>query len=83
MTDRIDELQGQIKKGIGSLTGNEEMKREGEAQEQAAKVKREVEGAVDQGVGKAQESIGKATDDTQTELEGKARQAEGDIKRTG
>ena len=24
MTDRIDELQGQIKKGIGSLTGNGE-----------------------------------------------------------
>jgi len=83
MTDRIDELQGQIKKGIGSLTGNEEMQREGEAQEQAAKLKREAEGAVDQGVGKAQETIGEATDDTQTELEGKVRQAEGDIKRSG
>ena len=83
MTDRIDELQGQIKKGIGSLTGNEEMKREGEAQEQAAKVKREAEGAIDQGVGKAQEVVGDATDDTRTELEGKARQAEGDIKRAG
>ena len=83
MTDRIDELQGQIKKGIGSLTGNEEMKREGEAQEQAAKVKREAEGAIDQGVGKVQEVVGDATDDTRTELEGKARQAEGDIKRAG
>jgi uncharacterized protein YjbJ (UPF0337 family) len=83
MTDRIEELQGQIKKGIGSLTGNDEMKREGEAQEQTAKLKREAEGAVDQAAGKAQESVGDATDDLQTELEGKVRQAEGDIERTG
>ena len=83
MTNRIDELQGQIKKGIGNLTGNDEMKREGQAQEQTAKLKREAEGAVDQGVGKAKEVVGEATDDTQTELEGKVRQAEGDIKRAG
>lgn len=83
MTNRIDELQGQIKKGIGSLTGNDEMKRDGEAQEQSAKLKREAEGAVDQGVGKAQELVGDATGDTRTELEGKARQTEGDVKRAG
>ncbi len=83
MTNRIDELQGQIKKSIGSLTGNDEMKRDGEAQEQTAKLKREAKGTVDQGVGKVQETIGDVTDDTQTELEGKVRQAEGDIKRAG
>lgn len=80
---RIDELQGQIKKGLGSLTGNEDMKREGEAQEETAKVERESEGAVDQGVGKAKETWGDATDDTKTELEGQAQQTEGDVKRTG
>jgi uncharacterized protein YjbJ (UPF0337 family) len=83
MTDRIDELQGQIKKGIGSLTGNDEMKREGEAQEQTAKLKREAEGTVDKGVGKAQETVGDVTGDTETELKGKARQVEGDAKRAG
>ena len=83
MKDRIDELQGQVKKSIGTLTGNDEMKREGEMQERSAKLDREAEGAVDQGVGKAQELVGDATDDAQTELEGKARQAEGDIKRAG
>lgn len=81
--NRIDELQGQIKKGIGNLTGNEDMKREGEAQEKTAKVEREAEGAVDQGVGKAKEVVGDATDDTKTELEGQAQQAEGDVKRAG
>ncbi len=83
MANRIDELQGQIKKGLGGLTGNEEMKREGEAQEQRAKLERETEGAVDQGVGKVHEVVGDVTDDTETKLKGKARQAEGDIERTG
>lgn len=83
MANRMDELQGQIKKGLGSLTGNDDMKREGEAQEEQAKIERETEGAVDQGVGKVQEGVGNVTDDKETELKGKARQVEGDAKRTG
>lgn len=80
---RFDELKGQIKQGIGSLTGNKTMKREGEAEATRAKVEREVEGAVDQAVGKAQQTLGSVTDDAETEAEGKVREAEGDVKRSG
>ena len=83
MDERVQEIKGQVKKGVGTLTGNEEMKREGEAEAKAAKLAREAEGAVDEAVGTAQEKVGDVTDDTETELKGKARQAEGEIKRTG
>ena len=58
------------------------MQREGEAQEQEAKLKRKAEGSVDQGIGKTQEAVGEVTGDRETELKGKARQAEGKAKRT-
>ena len=58
MGDRIDELQGKTKEGVGNLTGNEGMAREGEAEADAAKLQRETEGAIDKGVGKVQEIVG-------------------------
>lgn len=83
MSDRVDELKGKIKEGVGDLTGDEQMQREGEAEATAAKMERESEGAMDKGIGKAQETWGDVTDDHETEAEGKARQFEGDVKRAG
>ncbi len=83
MGDRVDEVKGGLKKGVGDLTGNEDMEREGAAEQTTAKAKRETEGAIDQGVGKVQEVIGDVTDDPETEAKGKARQLEGDAKRAG
>lgn len=83
MGNRTDELQGQIKQGVGSLTGNEEMEREGAAQAEQARLKREAEGAIDKAAGTVEETVGDVTDDTETELKGKARQLEGDAKRAG
>ena len=83
MGNRIDELQGQAKQGLGSLTGNEEMQRDGAKQAEEARLKREADGAIDQATGTVEEKVGQVTDDPETELKGKARQAEGDIKRTG
>ena len=83
MGNRIDELQGQIKQGLGSLTGNEDMEREGAEQTDQARMQREAEGAVDQATGKVEEKVGDVTDDPETELRGKARQTEGDIERAG
>ena len=83
MGNRIDELQGQIKQGVGTLTGNEEMKQEGETQSEAARLKREADGAIDQAQGNVEEKVGEVADDTETELKGKARQVEGDVKRSG
>jgi uncharacterized membrane protein YhiD involved in acid resistance len=83
MEDRLREAKGEVKKGVGSLTGNKEMEYEGEAEAEAAKFERETEGAVDKGTGKVEETIGDLTGDTETEYKGKGRQVEGDIKRAG
>lgn len=83
MEKRVEEVKGQLKKGVGTLTGNEKLQQEGEAQADAAKLEREAEGAADQAVGKVEETVGVVTDDTETELKGKGRQAEGDIERAG
>jgi uncharacterized protein YjbJ (UPF0337 family) len=83
MGDRIDELQGRTKEGVGNLTGNEGMAREGKAEADAAKFERETEGAIDKGVGKVQETVGDVIDDEDMEARGQARQVEGDIKRAG
>ena len=83
MGDRLDELEGRAKQGVGTLVGDEEMAREGDAQADLAKAKRETEGAVDQTVGRTQEVVGDVIDDEDMEARGKARQLEGDVKRAG
>lgn len=83
MGDRVDELKGNVKEGVGDLTGNDEMKREGEQESATAKAKRETEGAVDKAAGKVQEEWGDLTDDASNEAKGKARQVEGEAKQAG
>jgi uncharacterized protein YjbJ (UPF0337 family) len=83
MGDRVDEAKGNVKKAVGDLTGDEEMKREGEVESDAAKAKRETEGAVDKAVGKVQEAWGDLTDDSSAKAKGKARQVEGDVRQAG
>ena len=81
--DRMDELKGRIKEGVGGLTDNEQQEAEGKAEAERARVGREVEGAADSATGAVQEGWGKLTGDASTEAEGKVRQAGGDIKRAG
>jgi uncharacterized protein YjbJ (UPF0337 family) len=83
MSSRIDEFKGKLKQGVGGLTGNDDMVREGEAEATRAKAERQAEGMVDQTVGKAQEKVGEVTTDSETETEGQARQVKGDIERAG
>ena len=83
MGDRVDEIKGKAKEGLGGLTGNEDMAREGQAEATEAKARREAEGALDKGAGKVQETWGDVTDDEEAQAKGKARQAEGDVKRAG
>ena len=83
MGNRIDELQGQIKQGVGTLTGNEELEREGATQSEKARLQREADGAIDQAAGTVEEKVGEVTDDPETAAKGKARQVEGDIERAG
>jgi len=42
-----DQLKGNIKEGVGHLTGDEKLKREGQADQVGGKVKNAVGGAVD------------------------------------
>lgn len=48
MTDKnTDETKGRLKEAAGAITDDEEMKREGKADQASASVKDKVEGAVD------------------------------------
>lgn len=53
MTDhRVDDAKGRVKEAAGSLTGNDELKNEGKADQAGASVKEKVEHAADSVKGK-------------------------------
>ncbi len=47
MEGKKDELKGRAKEAAGDLTGNKDLKREGQSDKAAGKVKQKVEGAKD------------------------------------
>ena len=83
MGDRIEETKGNIKKGVGNLTGNTDMKAEGEAQADTAHASREVKGTGNQIKGSVEEGLGKMTGDDETRARGTADRIKGDTQRTG
>lgn len=83
MTDRLDEWKGKAKQGVGDLTDDEKMKREGQAEEETAKAQREAKGAAEEGKGKAEETWGDITDDPERQAQGEAEQIKGEARRTG
>lgn len=83
MGERIEEAKGNIKEGVGKLTGNEEMEGEGRAERETAKAKREVKGAASQIKGKIEEGLGKVTGDDETRARGMADRIKGDTERAG
>ena len=48
MRERIDEAKGNIKEGVGKMTGNRDLQAEGRAEHDTAKAKRNVKGAAKQ-----------------------------------
>ncbi len=82
MGDLINETKGNIKEGVGKVTGNEQMQREGQLESDAAKTQRQVKGGVEQVQGKVEEGVGKLTGDQSTVASGKAKQVEGDARRS-
>jgi len=42
--ERADELKGNLKEGVGKVTGNERLEAEGDAQAKGAKARRETKG---------------------------------------
>ncbi|MBV9133765.1 MAG: CsbD family protein [Chloroflexi bacterium] len=83
MGDRIDETKGNVKEGIGKLTGNTDMQAEGRAEHDTAKARREVKGTANQVKGSVEEGLGRVTGDDETRARGTADKLKGDTQRTG
>ncbi len=82
MSDRMDELKGNVKEGVGKLTGNERMEAEGDAEADAAKARRETKGAAREAGGTIKEKLGDVTGSERTEAEGKADKLRGKAERS-
>ena len=52
---KSDQIKGEIKKGVGNLTGNENLRDEGEADKAA--------GEIEEGIGKGRRKVGDAVKD--------------------
>jgi len=59
VNERVDELKGDVKQGLGKITGNERLEAEGKAEHDVAKAKREAKGAANQVKGSVKQEIGK------------------------
>ena len=62
MGEKIDEAKGKTKQAAGDLTGDDDLKREGKADELGAKAKRKADDAVDAVKDKVNELADKADD---------------------
>ena len=83
MGERIDEAKGNIKKGVGKVTGDTDMQAEGETEKDTAKAKREVKGTGNTIKGNVEEGLGKVTGDDETRARGAADRIKGDTQRAG
>lgn len=83
MRERIDEAKGNIKEGVGKMTGNRDLQAEGRAEHDTAKAKRNVKGAAKQAKGHIEEGLGRVTGDDETRARGMADRMRGDADRTG
>jgi uncharacterized protein YjbJ (UPF0337 family) len=83
MSDRIDELKGNLKEGAGRLTDDKELEAEGRGEKTIARTERKVKGVGDQIKGSIERGIGKMTGDDETSARGAADQLKGDVNRAG
>jgi uncharacterized protein YjbJ (UPF0337 family) len=83
MGERIDELKGDMKQGVGKMTGNRDMQAEGKAEHDTAKASREAKGMANQVKGRIEEGLGKVTGDDETRARGTADRIKGDTQRAG
>lgn len=83
MGERIEEVKGNLKQGVGKVTGDEDLQAEGQAEHDTAKATRETKGAVNQVKGSVEEGLGKVTGDDETRARGVADRLKGDSERAG
>ena len=83
MGDRMHEIKGDIKKGIGKVTGNEKLEAEGQLEHDTAHAAHQAKGMGNQVKGTVEEEVGKMTGDEETRARGMADRLKGDAQRTG
>jgi uncharacterized protein YjbJ (UPF0337 family) len=83
MGDRIEELKGNVKEGLGKLTGNERLETEGEVQSNVARAKRKTKGTLREAGGAVKEGVGELTGSEVTQAEGTAEKLRGKAEQTG
>lgn len=82
---KMDEIAGNVKQGIGNLTGNERMEAEGRAQElggesrqDAAKTVGTAKGMAEEAKGNLKQGLGDLLDNEQMQAEGRADELKGE-----
>ncbi|MBV9788422.1 MAG: CsbD family protein [Chloroflexi bacterium] len=82
---KLDEVVGNVKQGLGNLTGNERLEAEGRAQElggesrqDAAKTVGTVKGMAEEAKGNLKQGVGELFDNEQMQAEGKAEELKGE-----
>lgn len=83
MSERTTEAKGSLKKGVGKLTGNEQLQAEGESDKTKGKAARETKGAANQAGGAVKSAVGKAVGNEQMQVEGEAQRAKGKTQSAG
>lgn len=83
MSDRLDELKGKAKEGLGKVTGKEDVEAQGASEAAAAKATRETKGAAREVGGTLKEGVGKLTGDEATQAEGQADRLRGKAEQAG
>ena len=81
VNERIQGATGGVKEMAGKVTGNETQEAEGKAQAEAARVKREAEGSVDQAKGAIKQGVGNLTGNQDLQDEGALDKAKGAVKK--
>lgn len=82
---KLDEVVGNVKQGLGDLTGNEQMQAEGRAQELGGESRQDVakgvgtaKGMAEEAKGNIKQGLGNLTGNEQMQAEGKADELKGE-----
>lgn len=83
----VEEVVGQVKKGVGAVLGNEKLEAQGRAEELGGRDKQEsakrverVKGTAEELVGKAKAAVGDLIDDEKIQIEGEATKLKGQAR---
>jgi uncharacterized protein YjbJ (UPF0337 family) len=81
VSERIEELKGNLKEGAGKVTGDRELEAEGRGEKTIAQTERKIKGTAEETKGKLEQGIGKLTGDESTRAQGTVDRIEGETER--